>query len=124
MNRFILTALWVVMTSAYAEEEAAVLEKDFRTMMAWFPVVFGNQEQIYFEAEQGVDGALRHERSHHVLEPVDLTAFCEHVFYVQQHLNDDPAQIHRQPIYAPRPDYAEGAIRLTIHIPNPMMLHH
>ena len=37
---------------------------------------------------------------------------------MQQHLNDDPAQIYRQRIYAFRPDYEEGAIRLTIHIPN------
>ena len=117
MNRLLLTALWVVMTSAHADE-AAVLDKDFHTMMAWFPGVYGNQEQVYFEQEQEVDEALRHERTHHVFEPVYLPAFGEHVFYVQQHLNDDPAQIYRQRIYAFRPDYEEGAIRLTIHIPN------
>ena len=117
MNRLLLTVLWVVMTSAHADE-AAVLDKDFQTMMAWFPGVYDNQEQVYFEAEQEVDEALRHERIHHVFEPVDLPAFGEHVFYVQQHLNDDPAQIYRQRIYAFRPDHEEGAIRLTIHIPN------
>ena len=117
MNRLLLTALWVVMTSAHADE-AAVLDKDFHTMMAWFPGVYDNQEQVYFEQEQEVDEALRHERIHHVFEPVDLPAFGEHVFYVQQHLNDDPAQIYRQRICAFPPDYEEGAIRLTIHIPN------
>jgi len=117
MNRLLLTALWVVMASAHADE-AAVLDKDFRTMMAWFPGVYDNQEQVYFEAEQEVDEALRHERIHHVFEPVDLPAFGGHVFYVQQHLNDDPAEIYRQRIYSFRPDYEEGAIRLTIHIPN------
>ena len=117
MNRLLLTALWVVMTSAHADE-AAVLDKDFHTMMAWFPGVYDNQEQVYFEQEQEVDEALRHERIHHVFEPVYLPAFGEHVFYVQQHLNDDPAQIYRQRIYTFRPDYEEGAIRLTIHIPN------
>ena len=117
MNRLLLTALWVVMASAHADE-AAVLDKDFRTMMAWFPGVYDNQEQVYFEAEQEVDEALRHERIHHVFEPVYLPAFGEHVFYVQQHLNDDPAEIYRQRIYSFRPDYEEGAIRLTIHIPN------
>ena len=117
MNRLLLTALWVVMTSAHADE-VPVLDKDFQTMMAWFPGVYDNQEQVYFEAEQEVDEALRHERIHHVFEPVDLPAFGEHVFYVQQHLNDDPAQIYRQRIYASRPDYKEGAIRLTIYIPN------
>ena len=117
MNRRLLIALWVVMTSAHADE-AAVLDKDFHTMMAWFPGVYDNQEQVYFEQEQEVDEALRHERIHHVFEPVYLPAFGEHVFYVQQHLNDDPAQIYRQRIYTFRPDYEEGAIRLTIHIPN------
>ena len=121
MNRRLLIALWVVMASAHADE-AAVLDKDFRTMMAWFPGVYDNQEQVYFEAEQEVDEALRHERIHHVFEPVDLPAFGEHVFYVQQHLNDDPAQIYRQRIYVFRPDYEEGAIRLTIHIPNDVAL--
>ena len=117
MNRLLLTALWVVMTSAHADE-APVLDKDFQTMMAWFPGVYDNQEHVYFEAEQEVDEALRHERIHHVFEPADLPAFGEHVFYVQQHLNDDPAQIYRQRIHAFRPDYKEGAIRLTIRIPN------
>ena len=71
MNRLLLTALWVVMTSAYSDE-AAVLDRDFRTMMAWFPGVYDNQEQVYSEAEQEVDKALRYGRIHHVFEPVDL----------------------------------------------------
>ena len=117
MNRLLFVVLWVFMTGVRADE-AAVLEKDFRTMMQWFPGVYDNQEQVYFEAEQEVDEALRHERIHYVFEPVDPPTFGEHVFYVQQHLNDDPAQIYRQRIYAFRPDYDEGAIWLTIHIPN------
>ena len=117
MNRLLFVVLWGFMTGVRADE-AAVLDKDFLTMMAWFPGVYDNQEQVYFEAEQEVDEALRHERIHHVFEPVELPAFGEHVFYVQQHLNDDPAQIYRQRIYTFQPDYDEGAIRLTIHIPN------
>ena len=117
MNRLLFVVLWVFMTGVRADE-AAVLDKDFRTMMQWFPGVYDIQEQVYFEAEQEVDEALRHERIHHVFEPVDLPAFGEHVFYVQQHLNDDPAEIYRQRIYTFQPDYDEGAVRLTIHIPN------
>ncbi|MGB0624733.1 MAG: CpcT/CpeT family chromophore lyase, partial [Luminiphilus sp.] len=103
MNRLLFVVLWVFMTGVRADE-AAVLDKDFRTMMQWFPGVYDNQEQVYFEAEQEVDEALRHERIHHVFEPVELPAFGEHVFYVQQHLNDDPAQIYRQRIYTFQPD--------------------
>ena len=87
-------------------------------MMAWFPGVYDNQEQVYFEAEQGIDEALRHERLHHVFAPVELPAFGGYVFYVQQHLNDDPREIYRQRIYSFRTDYDRNAIRLTIHIPN------
>ena len=65
MNRLLLAALWVVMTSAHADE-AAALGKDLLTMMIWFPGVNDNQEQVYFEAEKEVDEALGHERIHHV----------------------------------------------------------
>ena len=95
-----------------------MLDKDFRTMMAGFYGVYDNQKQVYFEAEQEVDEALCYERIHLVFEPVDLPALGERVFYVQEHLNDDSVQIYRQRIYAFRPDYEKGAIRLTIHIPN------
>ena len=74
MKRLLLTALWVVMTSAHADE-APLLDKDFQTMMAWFPAVYNNQEQVYFEAEQGVDEALRHERVLHVFELGRSTRF-------------------------------------------------
>ena len=117
MIRLFWLVLGLVVFNAHANQ-AAILDKDFRIMMAWFTGVYDNQEQVYFEQEQEVDEALRHERIHHVFEPVYLPAFGEHVFYVQEHLNDDPAQIYRQCIHAFRPDHEEGAIRLTIHIPN------
>ena len=84
-------------------DDAAILDKDFRTMMQWLPGVYDNQEQVYFEGEQEVDEPLRHERIHHVFAPVDLPAFGEHVFYVQQYLNDDPSDIYRQRIYVFEP---------------------
>ncbi len=117
MKRLFWIALCSVALSARGDE-AAILDKDFRIMMEWFPGVYDNQEQVYFEEEQGIDESLRHERIHHVFEPVELRAFGQHVFYVQQHLNDDPAQIYRQRIYAFRPDYEANAIRLTIYTPN------
>jgi hypothetical protein len=49
MNRLLFVVLWVFMTGVRADE-AAVLDKDFRTMMQWFPGVYDNQEQVYFEA--------------------------------------------------------------------------
>ena len=48
MNRLLPTALWVAVTSAHVDE-AAVLDKDFHTMIAWFPGVYDNQEQVYLQ---------------------------------------------------------------------------
>ena len=87
MIRLFWLLLGLVAVNAHADQ-AAILDKDFRIMMAWFPGVYDNQEQVYFEAERGIDEALRHERLHHVFAPVELPAFGDHVFYVQQHLND------------------------------------
>ena len=118
MNRLSWTALLALLAAGpAAADDAAVLDKDFRVLMEWFPGVYDNQEQVYFEEEQDVPEELRHERIHHVFKKVDLPAFGEDVLYVQQHINDDPAQIYRQRIYVFTPDYDEGAVRLTIHTP-------
>ncbi|MEL0137531.1 MAG: CpcT/CpeT family chromophore lyase, partial [Halieaceae bacterium] len=115
MIRVFVLLCAVMATSAHADQ-AAILSKDFRVMMEWLPGVYDNQEQVYFEAEQNIDQALRHERVHTVFAPVELPAFGDHVFYVQQHLNDDPSQIYRQRIYSFRADDEINAIRLTVHI--------
>ena len=82
-----------------------MLDKDLQAMMGWFPGVYDNLDQVYFEAEQEVEEALRHERIRDVFELADLPSSGEHMFYAQQHLNDDPAQAYCQRIYAFRPDY-------------------
>ena len=117
MNRSFLLLLGLIAFNTHADE-AVILDKDFRVMMAWFPGVYDNQEQGCFEAEQGIDEALRYKRLHHVFTPVDLPTFGDHVLYVQQHLNDDPGEIYRQRIYSFCADYDRNAIRLTIHIPD------
>lgn len=117
MRKCSLVAAALLCAGAAAADEADVLDKDLRVLMDWFPGVYDNQEQVYFEEEQGVAEDLRHERLHHVFKRVDLPAFGDNVLYVQQHLNDDPAQIYRQRIYVFTPDYDENAIRLTIHTP-------
>ena len=61
MKRFLWTMLCAIALNARADD-AAILDKDFQTMMAWLPGVYDNQEQVYFEEEQGVDEALRHQR--------------------------------------------------------------
>ncbi len=118
MRKRILGAVLVALAPGSATaDDAAILDKDFRVLMDWFPGVYDNQEQVYFEEELEVAEDLRHERIHHVFKKVELPAFGDNVLYVQQHLNDDPEQIYRQRLYVFTPDYDENAVRLTIHAP-------
>ena len=94
-----------------------VLDRDFKTMMEWFPGRYDNQEQVYFEKTLNTPEDERHERIHHIFFPVALEAFPGETFYVQQYQNDDPTDIYRQRIYSFEPDYEENAIRLTIYTP-------
>ena len=59
MNRLFWLLLGLIALNTHADE-AAILDKHLRIMMAWFPDVYDNQEQVYFEAEQGIDEGLRH----------------------------------------------------------------
>ena len=54
MIRLFWLLLGLVALNAHADQ-AAILDRDFRIMMAWFHGVYDNQEQVYFEAEQGID---------------------------------------------------------------------
>lgn len=114
-----LCVLFVIPTPAAAQEDATrkILDKDFSVMMSWFPGRYDNQEQVYFEEELQIDEELRHERIHSIFEPVELAAFGDNVFYVQQYLDGDPDKIYRQRIYTFRVDYDENAVRLDIYVP-------
>lgn len=115
LSFFVVAAL--LASSTWADDQA-ILERDFRTFLEWFPGVYDNQEQVYFEGELEVPEGDRHERIHHVFEAVELPAFGDTVFYVQQNQNDDSEDIYRQRIYVFKIDEDENAIRLSIHTPN------
>jgi len=95
----------------------AVQEKDFRTFLGWFEGEFDSGEQVAFADELGIPKDAVPERIHSIFKRVDLPAFGEHVFYVEQYLDGDPAKIYRQRLYSFSLDEQEQAIKLTIHIP-------
>lgn len=79
----IALALFAALAPAAASAQNGVLDRDFKTMMEWFPGRYDNQEQVYFEKELNVPQDERHERIHHIFFPVDLNAFPGETFYVQ-----------------------------------------
>ncbi|MFZ4120870.1 MAG: chromophore lyase CpcT/CpeT [Caulobacterales bacterium] len=94
-----------------------VLERDFAQYLAWFEGRFDNDRQVFFEPDIGVPESDRHERIHSIFRPVALPAFGDHVFYVEQYLDADPARVYRQRLYVMSIDESRNAIRLAIHIP-------
>ena len=95
----------------------AVQEKDFRTFLSWFEGEFDSNEQVAFAEELGIPKDAVPERIHSIFRRVDLPAFGEHVFYVEQYLDGDPARIYRQRLYVFSLDERAQAIKLAIHIP-------
>lgn len=116
---FLIAVLGCSPSQAHSEDtpEARVLKRDFSRMMEWFPGRYDNQEQVYFNDNLGIPEENRHERIHHIFAPVELENFSGTTFYIQQYMNDDPANVYRQRIYSFAPDFEENAIRLTIYIP-------
>lgn len=108
-------------TSALAQPAApgpdAVLDRDFALFLDWFEGRFDNDPQVFFADALGVPADARHERIHSIFRPVELPAFGEHVFYVEQYSNAVPADIYRQRLYVFTPVYETGEIRLDIHAP-------
>ena len=45
MNRLFWLLLGLIAVNAH-DDEAAILDNDFRIMMAWFPGVYDNQEKV------------------------------------------------------------------------------
>lgn len=93
------------------------LDKDFALFLEWFPGRYDNELQVFFEPDLKVPEDERHERIHSIFRPVTAPAFGEHVFYVEQYSDGDPAKIYRQRIYAFTVDQSAKAIRLRIHSP-------
>ncbi len=123
MKRFLTLALMFVtpaaMSAAQAQQytQQAILEKDLALFLDWFPGRYDNSLQVFWEPDRGVPEDERHDRIHSIFRPVDLPAFGEHVFYVEQYGDGDPDKVYRQRIYSFMTDGEENAIRLKIYTP-------
>jgi hypothetical protein len=99
------------------DEPSGVLKKDLALFLDWFPGRYDNSLQVFWAPEVGVPEDDRHGRIHSIFRPVDLPAFGDHVFYVEQYQDGDPAKVYRQRIYSFMADGGEDAIRLKIYTP-------
>ena len=91
---------------------AGSLEQDLAVMMEWFAGEFDNHLQVIDEEEQPPEQP--HEWIHSIFTPVELPAFGDNVFYVEQYTDGDPSKIYRNRLYSFTPNADEEAIQLTI----------
>jgi hypothetical protein len=81
---------------------------------------FDNYEQSYWEAQLGVDPALRHRRVTAVYRRVDLPAFEGRVFYAHKWWDGDPGTPAYRNLYVVRRDPQLNLLRLNLlSIANP-----
>lgn len=88
--------------------------RDLLILADWFEGEFDNEGQLWFEADprSATPEAERHERLHTLHRRIDAPAFGDHVFYVEEYRDNDPAQIVRQRLVTFRSDPAAGGIRM------------
>lgn len=117
MKQIVISFLVMLAMGLSAATANSSLEKDLDTFLEWFPGRYDNSLQVFWQPDLEAPEDERHERIHSIFKPVDLPAFGENVFYVEQYLDGNPAKIYRQRIYVFSTDEEENAIRLSIHTP-------
>ncbi len=113
MRLLIATLVALLLTaSAAAQAETLAADAQFARFLEWFPGEYDNNEQVW---QNAIDQpANPHERIHHIFLPVDIPALGEHVYFVQQTLDDDPSKIYRIRAYSLSQDAERKAVALTI----------
>lgn len=104
----------LVLSLSAGPTAAGTLGQDLETMTSWFAGEFDNHLQVVEEQEAETPPEQPHEWIHSIFHPVELPQFGDHVFYVEQYLDGDPAKIYRNRLYSFSVNEDEDAIQLTI----------
>lgn len=97
-----------------ADEKADPFARDLLILTDWFEGEFDNEEQRWFEKDRraAIPEEEHHVRLHTAHKRLDLPQFGEHVFYVEEYIENDPANIIRQRFVTFESDIEAGAIRM------------
>ena len=117
-NRLTRLALFLttfaLAATASGAQDSNPFARDVLILSEWFEGEFDNEEQRWFEADprsatQESDRVLRMHVAH---RRVQLPAFGNHVFYVEEYRHNDPSDVFRQRLVIFSEDLNEGAIRM------------
>lgn len=116
-----LLSTFIIYTSTLCSSHAAYAKndpfaRDLIILTNWFEGEFDNEEQIWFEnyPEQLKQGEEKHPRIHTMHRRINVPEIGDHVFYVEEYVANDPAQIVKQEIVTFRSDPEAGGIRMQV----------
>lgn len=97
-----------------AAEEADPFARDLKILTEWFEGEFDNEEQMWFENDprSATPEDERHSRIHVAHARLDLPQFGDHVFYVEEYIDNDPSKVIRVRFVTFESDLEAGAIRM------------
>lgn len=89
-------------------------KRDIEILTQWFEGQFDNEEQVWFQNHPGsaTPEEGRHGKVHMLHRRLDLPEFGDHVFYVEEYVDDDVTKIVRQRIVTFASDPASKSIRM------------
>lgn len=110
-RRLAVAVVMMIATGAWADDAQNPFARDLLMITDWFEGEFDNSEQLWFHRRSGARGEAptRIHASHH---RIDAPAFGNHVFYVEEYLNDDPQEVYRQRLVTFESDIENDAIRI------------
>jgi hypothetical protein len=97
--KYIVAIFFVFVPGLVAAQEALPMDPNARDLLIltdWFEGDFDNEEQRWFHTRNGGKGEPAHVRMHAAHVRINAPALGDHVFYLQHHINDDPADLSRQ----------------------------
>jgi len=111
-----LTLLFLITGCKVSYSQSDPNARDLRVLTEWFEGVFDNDSQLWYEGRRTWTGNPdeKHGRIHATHKRLDASDIGNHVFYIEEYIDDDPAQIARQRVvsFESIPETNEIAMRL------------
>ncbi len=91
--------------------------RDILILVDWFEGEFDNDSQIWFEGRMGIaeDAPERHGQMHTTHTRIKNSSLGEHVFYVEEYIDNDTTKISRQRIVSFKSLAPKSGIEMAIH---------
>ncbi len=102
------------LSQALHERPVDPYARDLLILTDWFEGEFDNEAQLWLQADprSKTPETDRHPRVHTMHRRLDLPEFGQHVFYVEEYRDNDPAEVIRQRFVVFSSGGAKGKIRM------------